>query len=204
MSAPFPVTGAEWSATLAVVKDVDAYLESHANQPEPKMTEWKIEDLRSDLAKAGTGRNLEVGKDFFTKLGCAQCHKLGAEGTAYGAELTDVFKRYKDDRAEILRQILEPSLVIADRYRNFQFDLKNGDAVMGMIVKEDGDSLTIQTGPSDALIQTLKKSDIKERLAQPSSLMPLGLLNALAKEQIFDLLAYIESVGNIPPHEHKP
>lgn len=198
----FPGHWRRMVGTLAVVKDVDAYLESHANQPEPTITEWKIDDLRSDLAKVGPGRNLEVGKDFFTKLGCAQCHKLGTEGTAYGPDLTDVFKRYKDDRAEVLRQILEPSLVIAERFRNIQFELKNGDAVLGMVMQEDADKVTIQTGPSDALVQTLKKSDIKERLPQPSSLMPLGLLNALSKEQILDLLSYIEAGGKIPPHEH--
>jgi hypothetical protein len=32
--------------------------------------------------------------------------------------------------------------------------------------------------------------------------MPLGLLNSLSKEQILDLLAYLESGGAVPPHEH--
>ena len=121
------------------------------------------------------GRNLESGKELFIKLACAQCHKLGGEGNAYGPDLSDVFKRYNNDRAEVLRQILEPSLVISNRYVNYQFELNNGDSMLGMIVKEQGDEITVQTGPSDALIQTLKKSSIKERQAQSSSAMPLGL-----------------------------
>jgi hypothetical protein len=32
--------------------------------------------------------------------------------------------------------------------------------------------------------------------------MPLGLLNLLTKEQILDLLAYVESGGNVPAHAH--
>jgi len=32
--------------------------------------------------------------------------------------------------------------------------------------------------------------------------MPLGLLSTLSKNQILDLLAYLESGGNLPPHEH--
>src|SRR5262249_17535175 len=118
----------------------------------------------------------------------------------YGPDLTDVFKRYKNDRAEVLRQILEPSLVITNRYRNFEFTLKDGDSVLGMIVKEDADNVTLQTGPSDTLIQTLKKSDIKERRPQNSSPMPVALLNMLSKDQVFDLLAYLESNGNVPAH----
>src|SRR5439155_21115568 len=61
--------------TLAVVKDVETYLAGHTAPAEPKMTEWKLEDLAPDLARAGSGRNLANGKDLFTKLACAQCHK---------------------------------------------------------------------------------------------------------------------------------
>ena len=124
------------------------------------------------------------------------------EGNNFGPELTDVFQRYKNDHVEVLRQILEPSLVIADRYRNFEFELKDGETVSGMIVKEDNETVTIQSGPSDALIQSLKKSELKARRPQNSSLMPLGLLNALTKDQIFDVLAYVESGGKVPAHVH--
>ena len=102
----------------------------------------------------------------------------------------------------MLRQILEPSLVIPERYRNVQFEVKNGEPVYGMVLKEDADTVTIQTGASEALIKSLKKSEITERQVQASSLMPLGLLNSLSKEQIFDLLAYVESGGTVPAHEH--
>src|SRR5207248_138871 len=80
---------------------------------------------------------------------------------------------------------------------------KNGDELFGMIIKEDSDTLTLQTGPSDALIRTLKKSDIKERQPQSSSTMPIGLLNSLSKDQILDLLAFLESGGNAPVHAHR-
>jgi len=76
--------------------------------------------------------------------------------------------------------------------------------MLGMIIKEDGESLTVQTGPSEALIQTFKKSDLKTQQPQTSSPMPMGLLNQLSKEQIFDLLAYLESGGKLPAHEHQP
>jgi putative heme-binding domain-containing protein len=162
-----------------------------------------LEDLAPGLLKAGLERNLASGKEWFTKLACAQCHKLGGEGNNYGPDLSDVFKRYHNDRLELLRQILEPSLVISNRYVNYQFELKNGESMLGMIVKEEPDQLVIQTGPSDALIQTIKKSEIKERQPQSSSAMPIGLLYTLSKEQIFDLLAYLESGGTVASHAHK-
>jgi putative heme-binding domain-containing protein len=198
----FPGHWRRMLGTLAVVRDVEAYLATHAATA-PKVTEWKVEDLAPDAAAAGSGRNAARGKEIFTKLACASCHKLGAEGVNYGPDLTDVLKRYNHDRVELLRQIIEPSLVITNRYRNYEFELKDGESVFGMVVKEDSDSWTVQTGPSDKLIQTLKKSDVQTQRPQNSSLMPLALLNTLSKEEIFDLLAYMESGGNSTAQKHE-
>jgi putative heme-binding domain-containing protein len=189
--------------TLAVVKDVEAYLASHSESQQPKITEWKLEDLAPELSKVAYGRNLESGKSLFTQLACVQCHKLGKQGYAYGPDLTEVLARYKNDRASVLQQILEPSKVIEERYRNVNFELKGAEPVTGMVLKEDSQTVSIQTGPADSLIQTLNKSEIQQRQPQTSSPMPVGLLNALSKDQIFDLLAYLESGGNTDTHAHQ-
>jgi len=39
-------------------------------------------------------------------------------------------------------------------------------------------------------------ADIKSREISPVSMMPPGLINVLTKDEIMDLLAYIESGGN--------
>jgi putative heme-binding domain-containing protein len=198
----FPGHWMRMLGTLAVVKDVEAYLASRAAAPQPAFTEWKLEDLASELAKVGSGRNLAGGRETFKTLACVQCHKLGKEGYPYGPDLTDVMKRLKNDRAALLTEILEPSKVIGDRYKNYVFELNDGDELVGMIVKEDADTVSVQSGPSDTLIKHVKKSDIKKRDLQGSSQMPLGLLSMLTREQILDLLAYIESGGNAPGHNH--
>jgi len=199
----FPGHWRRMVGTLAVVKDVEAYLASHSESQQPKITEWKLEDLAPELSKVAYGRNLENGKTLFTQLACVQCHKLGKQGYAYGPDLTGVLVRYKNDRASVLQQILEPSKVIEERYRNVNFELKAGEPVTGMVLKEDSQTVSIQTGPADSLIQTLNKSEIQQRRTQTSSPMPVGLFNALSKDQIFDLLAYLESDGNIENHAHQ-
>jgi putative heme-binding domain-containing protein len=199
----FPGHWLRMAGILTVTRDLEAYLASHALAQKPKLTDWKLADFLADLPQATTGRDLNLGRELFSNLACIQCHKLGANGYAFGPDLTEVFVRYKADRAAVLQQILEPSKVIEDRYRNFNFDLKAGEPVLGVVIKEDDQSVTIQGGPADSLIQTLKKSEIQQRRPQPSSPMPVGLLNALSKPQIFDLLAYIESGGKPPPpHDH--
>ena len=188
---------------LAVVENVEAYLASHAATAQPKITEWKTDDLVTQLSQLESARNLAGGKESFTRLACAACHKLGSEGVHYGPELTDVFARFQNSPVEVLRQIIEPSLVVSNRYRGFDFELLNGDELSGMIVKEEGEVLTVQTGPAATLIQALKKSDTKTQRPQKSSLMPQGLLNTLSAEEILDLLAFMKSGGNVPAHVHQ-
>jgi len=198
----FPGHWRRMVGTLAVTKDVAAYLAAHAQQAQPKITQWKLSDFAADLAGSSAGRNLAAGREWFTTLACKQCHRLGAEGYAYGPDLTEVFQRWKGDRARVLEQVLEPSKIVEDRYRAINFELKNGDEFTGMILQDTNDVLVIQTGPADTLIQTVKKSEIQTRKPQASSVMPLGLLNALSREQILDLVAYLESGGKVPSHEH--
>jgi putative heme-binding domain-containing protein len=197
----FPGHWRRMVGTLAVTGDVDAYLVAHANL-QPKLTEWKLDDLAPELGKVSPGRDLITGKEVFARLACIQCHQLGEQGYAYGPNLTDVFARYKSNRTTVLEQILEPSKIIDDRYRNFSFELKDGEPLIGMVLKEDAEAVTIQTGPADSLVQVLKKSDILKRSPQASSPMPVGLLNALSKEQILDLLAYVEYGANSTEHHH--
>jgi putative heme-binding domain-containing protein len=197
----FPGHWRRMLGTLAVVNDVEKYLATRAATA-PKITEWKIGDFTTDIYQTNSPRNFPRGKELFTKATCASCHKLGGEGYNFGPDLTEVFKRYNNDRAAVLRQILEPSLVISNRYRNVRFALKDGEDVTGLIMKEDAATITVQTGPTESLIQTLAKLAVQEQQPRDLSPMPLGLLNQLSKEEIFDLLAWIETGGNAAPHDH--
>jgi putative heme-binding domain-containing protein len=198
----FPGHWRRMVGTLAVVKDVDAYLAAHGPAAPPKMTEWKIADLAGDISKLDANRNLPHGRELFTKLACANCHKVGPMGVSYGPELTDIFPQYRYNAADVLRQILEPSLIISNRYRAFDFELNNGDELAGMVVKEEDETMTVQTGPSPSLFRTLKKSDIKKRVPRTTSIMPTGLLNTLSVDDILDLLEFLRAGGNITAHEH--
>lgn len=199
----FPGHWMRMLGTLAVVKDVEVYLASRPAVAEPKLTEWKLADFEAELEKSPAGRNLAGGRETFAKLACVQCHQLGKEGYAYGPDLTGYITKPGNSHSTLLSSILEPSKVIADRYRNYVIELNDGDELVGMIVSEDAESVRVQTGPSAALIQPLKKANIKKRNPQSSSQMPLGLLNLLTKEQVLDLLAYIESGGNSAGHQHQ-
>ena len=165
-------------------------------EAEIKTTEWKIADFNEDVKRVGQHRMFDSGKQQFTALACAQCHQLGKEGAAFGPNLGDVVKKYKSDPKSILTEILDPSHSIDDKFRNITLELGGKDSVTGIILAEDNDTVTIQTGPGEAQIQKVAKSTIKARKSSAISIMPVGLLNSLNKEQVLDLLAYLLAGGN--------
>ncbi len=181
---------------LKVVKDLDEYLaQGHTEPAAPVITEWKLADLEGELPKLAKGRDFAKGKGLFTTVGCIGCHKVGAEGPLWGPELTGVLAKYKGDAKMVLAEILEPSKTIEPRFRPYEFTVGNDDPFTGFLLKEEGDTLTIQTGPGETMIKKFAKKDIKSR-AQSSSIMPPGLLNLLNKEQILDLLAFVQTGGD--------
>ena len=198
----FPGHWRRMFGTMTVVADLEAYLATAAPPEVPEMHEWTLADLEPDLVKLDSDRNLVQGQQLFTNLACAGCHKLGDQGSAFGPELTDVFERWKGDRAAVLQEILTPSLVVEDVYKVTVLETDDGESVSGLVLKEDATSLTIQSGPSAALVQTIAKSGIESRTLQKSSLMPVGLLATTNREQILDLMAFIKARGVAPAHNH--
>lgn len=188
---------------MAVVNDIEAYLASRAAIETPTMTEWVLSDFELNLGNLDSGRNLVRGKQLFTSLACAQCHILGEEGSSFGPDLTDVFERWNGNRADVLQEILTPSKIIADEFKNHVLETNDGESIGGLILKEDANTITIQSGASEALIQKVLKTTIDIRATQTSSLMPMGLLSSTSKEEILDLMAYLESHDKVKPTEHK-
>lgn len=181
---------------LKVVKDLDEYLaQGHTEPAAPVITEWKFADLEPELPKLAKGRDFAKGKALFTNVGCIACHKVGADGVLWGPELTGVFAKYKGDAKAVLVEILEPSKNLEPRHRPYEFTIGNDEPFTGFLLKEEAETLTVQTGPGETMVKKFAKKDIKSR-AQSSSIMPPGLLNLLNKEQILDLLAFLQAGGD--------
>ena len=156
--------------------------------------EWSMLDLENALDAVSSGRNFENGKTVFRDAQCIQCHRFGNEGGLIGPELTAASSKYS--RKDILDSILQPSKVVSEQYQNMVVVKKDGDDFTGRIVDENDQKIFIATNPLDLSARTeIKKSDVARREPAKLSPMPEGLLNTMTKEDILDLLAYIESMG---------
>ncbi len=169
----------------------------------PFVKDWKMDDLIGSLGELDRGRSFAKGKTLFQAASCVTCHKMGKEGGTLGPDLSDVAKRLAKQpmpRVALLREVLEPSAVIDEKYRTHIVVLDDGSRRAGIIVEKDGKSIRIAANPAlpderivipRDRIESLQKSDV--------SLMPVGLVSSLTREEMLDLLAYLEAGGD-PQH----
>ena len=158
-------------------------------------TEWKLEDLASDVSKLQHGRSFAVGQALFRIANCVSCHKLNKEGRQIGQDLNKLDPKKKP--LDLLADILEPSKKIDEKFQSNTFALLSGKQITGLVIKEDGNSVTVVNNPLAADKPVIiKKSQIDERVKSKVSIMPKGVLNKLTREEILDLIAYVYAKGN--------
>ena len=89
-----------------------------------------------------------------------------------------------------------PSKVVSEQFANTEFTLNDGNLIIGRLVSETDDKVVIRPSMLAPQMQTIRKSDIKSRQLSKISPMPPGLISTLNKQEVLDLLAYLESAAN--------
>lgn len=123
------------------------------------------------------------------KGACITCHQVGKEGRAIGPNLTTI-GQIRTGR-DLLEAILYPSESIARDFETFQVTLKDGLVHLGLIQRETGDTVYL-TNPAGEEIP-LARSSVAAIASLPLSLMPQGLDQALTRQDLLDLVAFLKS-----------
>ena len=97
-----------------------------------------------------------------------------------------------------------------EKYRNTQFLLSSGKAVSGVVVKEtEAEYHVVPNLLAPDAITVVSKQDVDEQTSARLSPMPIGLVNTLNKQEIIDLVCFLQAGGYEPPahlkhhHNHK-
>ncbi len=194
---------------MVVVSDLEAFNKSPKEPKDPlgntrslvKM--WTIDDLKPRLAALDKA-SAQRGKLLFAEAGCHLCHKVNGQGGAVGPELGEVFKKFKGNREDVLREILEPSKVIDEKYRPQIIETSDGDRVFGLVTEETDEAVMVVSNPQNPVPRRVLKSDIEDRTKSQTSLMPTGLMNIFKESEILDVLKYLESPAPGPAPGPKP
>ena len=170
-----------------------------SSPPREFVREWKLEDLAVD-ANQLQQRSFARGLDMFREASCIKCHRASCFGDTLGPDLTDVSKRFKG--APLLQHILEPSVEINPQYQTHVVITDAGKVFTGLLSKEDAQSLHLVPNPLHPdQVTIIPKNEIEESSVSTQSTMPTGLLMTLSREEILDLLAFVEAGGD-PMHQH--
>ncbi len=157
----------------------------------PEHRRWEMGDF-ADLAKRLAKRDLENGRRVLKQAACTACHVFDGEGLAIGPDLTAIGARF--DARAILESILEPSKVIADKYRNVSLTTKQGELIEGRLVGERENSLLIAPNAyQPSQVRDVKLNAVATRKDSQFSPMPPGLVNSFTREEILDLLALLQA-----------
>ncbi|MCX7392283.1 MAG: c-type cytochrome [Planctomycetia bacterium] len=186
---------------LALSDVLSTYSAAHSDKPLlPKgpprkvVQEWTTADLQPLLHQVSQGRSFSRGKDIFIEAQCAACHRYGDQGGVIGPDLTAVATRFK--RQDILESSTEPTKVVSEQYMNTAIETVAGQVLIGRIVEETPDKIVLRKNPLEPETLTVQKSEIESRSLSKISPMPAGLLNNFTNDEILDLLAYLESLGD--------
>ncbi|MCB1121411.1 MAG: c-type cytochrome [Verrucomicrobiae bacterium] len=155
---------------------------------------WTSQDLLPISTEELDSRNFVRGRDSFAAATCFACHRVNGEGGDVGPDLTAVMRRYSIP--DLLEAILEPSKVISDQYGYTLIRKTDGQQLYGKVVNYYGDSIGFQVDPLNAAeILRIPQDQIESMEDSPVSPMPPGLLNTHSREEILDLLAFLQARG---------
>ena len=134
-------------------------------------------------------------------LTCVKCHvneKADAPAPTLGPDLAAVGKTVSD--SELVESILEPSKVVKKGYEPVTIATDDGRTITGLLVEERPDAVVLRDLARDGQPVTIARDRIEAQRKGGPSLMPAGLVNALAsRQQFLDLLRYLMEVAEYGP-----
>jgi putative heme-binding domain-containing protein len=141
-----------------------------------------------------TQQSVKRGMIAYLKAGCVKCHPMDGQSARTGPDLTEVALKYKGRK--LLEQILEPSSEINKDFPTWVIVTSDGRVLTGLIVGDDGKTLSVMPdAASPETIVRAAKKDIEEKSQSKVSSMPSETLSTLTREEILDLLVYLEAGG---------
>ena len=136
---------------------------------------------------------LENGLVMYKKH-CGQCHKHGELGVAIGPNLTGMAVHPKH---EILMNVLDPSRSVESNFRTYQVLTVDGKVINGMLAGESANSIRLIN--TQGKEEQVLRADIEEMIASVKSLMPEGFEGSISKQEMADLLAFLNNRGRYTP-----
>jgi len=149
----------------------------------------RLQDLikRRRDAFPGAKVDLAEGAKVFEKR-CAICHQLGGKGTKIGPQLDGIGNRGLE---RLLEDTLDPNRNVDQAFRTTILNLKSGQVVSGLLLREEGAVLVIADANGKEV--RVPKDMVEERVTSTVSPMPANVAEQVQETEFYHLLAYLMS-----------
>jgi putative membrane-bound dehydrogenase-like protein len=124
-----------------------------------------------------------------TKASCSACHEIGYLGGQVGPDLTKI-GTVREER-DLLEAILYPSSSFVRSYEPVTVILDDGQVKNGVLRKDDPDEVVLATGINEEA--RIPRDRIEEMRPGTVSVMPGGLNDQLAPQELADLIAFLRA-----------
>ncbi len=155
-----------------------------------------IADYRPVLQRPGDPSRGEL----IYKRECSACHHVRDMGYEVGPDLASSPSRNPD---ALLTNILDPNRTVDPAFLAYLILDKSGRTFAGKIVSETATSVTLTSGKG--VQETVLRTNIDEIVSSGKSLMPEGFEKTISKEEMADLIAFLNGLesnttaGRTPP-----
>jgi putative membrane-bound dehydrogenase-like protein len=130
------------------------------------------------------------GRRLFVKH-CQNCHRLYGDGEKVGPDLTGSDRSNLD---YLIGNVIDPSAVVDKDYRMTILLLDDNRVINGLVTEESDRTIRVQTATE---LLTLDKQSVEVRRVTEKSPMPDGLFDALSREEIRDLVGYVQHPSQV-------
>jgi putative heme-binding domain-containing protein len=166
------------------------------DEPRPFVKAYTVADLAPALEQGlKAGRDFDRGRKLFAAAKCFACHRFDNEGGSYGPDLTGVAGRFSP--RDLLESVVDPSKEVSDQYQAVEIRTLDDRVVVGRIVNLNDNTVMVNTNMLDpGSTVNVNRNNIDSMKPSKLSMMPAGLLDTLAEDEVLDLMAYMLSRGD--------
>lgn len=137
-----------------------------------------IEKIKGDPAN---------GKLLFTRQGCIACHTLTRSEKPKGPFMGQIGSIMT--RQQIAESVLKPSASISQGFATVVISAKGNKSYTGFITAESADKIVMRDIGGN--VYTVKSADVLSRKELKTSMMPVGMANALSYEEFASLVTFL-------------
>ncbi|HKQ40800.1 MAG TPA: HEAT repeat domain-containing protein, partial [Verrucomicrobiae bacterium] len=159
-----------------------------------ELTRAEIDQIARHVKEGDPARGEQIYRR--KELSCTTCHAIGGAGGKVGPDMTSVGASSPVDY--LVESLFMPNRKVMEGYNSVIVSTRDNDEFSGVLVRESNEELILRDATNKEI--SIPKKNIASRKVG-DSLMPSGLLDALAPNERLDLLRFLSELGKPGPYD---